>query len=170
MSALFLSLVHELGHIFLLLLCNTRIIEININVFSVDIVKDESFYLPYTKEIVIIMAGPLFNMIFALIFGIIYNFSKLEILKILSVQSFLIGLVNFIPISSLDGGQIFSIFLRRFFDDFRTKQISFVVSVMFIIPMMTLGFYMFIKSGINISMIVLAIYLSSFLVMREQKS
>lgn len=77
--------------------------------------------------------------------------------------------MNFIPISSLDGGQIFSMFLRRFFDDFRTKQISFVVSVMFIIPMMTLGFYMFIKSGINISMIVLAIYLSSFLIMREQE-
>ena len=77
--------------------------------------------------------------------------------------------MNFIPISSLDGGQIFLMFLRRFFDDFRTKQISFVVSVMFIIPMMTLGFYMFIKSGINISMIVLAIYLSSFLIMREQE-
>lgn len=170
MSALFLSLVHELGHIFLLLLFNKKIIEINVHIFSVDIVKDESFDLPYTKEIAIIIAGPLLNIVFALIFGIIYNFSKLEVLKVLSIQSFLIGLVSFIPISSLDGGQVFLIFLRRFFDDFRTKQISFVVSIMFIIPMMTLGFYIFIKSGINISMIILAIYLSSFLVMREQEN
>ena len=92
----------------------------------------------------------------------------MEIFEVFAIQSFLIGIVNLFPIFSLDGGKIFLIFLRNFFSDIKSEKILFLVSILFIIPMMSFGFYTFLRS-FNFSILVLSIYLSSFLIIREPK-
>ena len=163
-----LSMLHEFGHIFAILTLKKKISEIKINAFSVDIVQNNFQYLPYSKELFILFSGPVVNIVFSSLAGIVYVLTSMEIFEVFAIQSFLIGIVNLFPIFSLDGGKIFLIFLRNFFSDIKSEKILFLVSILFIIPMMSFGFYTFLRS-FNFSILVLSIYLSSFLIIREPK-
>lgn len=159
------SMLHEIGHIISMLVCKRNISFVKVNAFSVDIVQQDSF-LPYSKELFILISGPILNIIFYVIFQAIYSIIRIEILESFAVQNLLIGIMNLLPVSSLDGGQILSIILKKFFDDEKSYRISCLISVMFIIPLISLGFYLFLKS-FNISIFILMIYLSSFLIIRN---
>lgn len=163
-----LSMLHEFGHIFAILTLKKKISEIKINAFSVDIVQNNFQYLPYSKELFILFSGPGVNMVFSYLAGIVYVLTSVKIFEVFAIQSFLIGIVNLFPIFSLDGGKIFLIFLKNFFSDIKSEKILFLVSILFIIPMMSFGFYTFLRS-FNFSILVLSIYLSSFLIIREPK-
>ena len=159
------SVLHELGHIISISICKKSISLIKVNAFSVDIIQKDSL-LSYSQELFILICGPILNIMSYIIFQIIYSVLKIEIFESFAVQSLLIGIMNLLPISSLDGGQILSIILKKFFDHEKSYRISCIVSVMFIIPLISFGFYLFLKS-FNISIFILMIYLASFLIIRN---
>ena len=159
------STLHEIGHIIATLICKRNISYVKINAFSVDIIQKDSF-LPYSQELFILICGPILNIISYVIFQSVYSIIRIEILESFAVQNLLIGIMNLLPISSLDGGQILSIILKKFFDDEKSYRISCVISVIFIVPLISLGFYLFLKS-FNVSIFILMIYLSSFLIIRN---
>lgn len=159
------SLLHEIGHITAMAVCKRNISFVKVNAFSVDIIQKNSF-LPYSQELFILICGPVLNIISYVIFQAIYLVVRIEVFESFAIQSLLIGIMNSLPISSLDGGQIVSIILKKFFDDEKSYRISCIVSVVFIIPLISLGFYLFLKS-FNVSVFILMIYLSSFLIIRN---
>lgn len=65
------------------------------------------------------------------------------------------------PIYSLDGGQILLIFLKKKFNIYNSNMILFIISIIFIIPITTLGFFIAIKSNFNFSLLILIFYLIS---------
>lgn len=148
-----------------MLICKKNLSFVKINAFSVDIIQKD-LLLSYSQELFILTCGPVLNIIFYIIFQAIYSIIKIEILESFAVQNLLIGIMNLLPISSLDGGQILSIVLKKFFDDEKSYRISCIVSVVFIIPLISFGFYLFLQS-FNISIFILMIYLSSFLIIRN---
>lgn len=148
-----------------MLICKKNLSFVKINAFSVDIIQKD-LLLSYSQELFILTCGPVLNIIFYIILQAIYSIIKIEILESFAVQNLLIGIMNLLPISSLDGGQILSIVLKKFFDDEKSYRISCIVSVVFIIPLISFGFYLFLQS-FNISIFILMIYLSSFLIIRN---
>ena len=148
-----------------MLICKKNLSFVKINAFSVDIIQKD-LLLSYSQELFILTCGPVLNIIFYIILQAIYSIIKIEILESFAVQNLLIGIMNLLPISSLDGGQILSIVLKKFFDDEKSYRISCIVSVVFIIPLFSFGFYLFLQS-FNISIFILMIYLSSFLIIRN---
>lgn len=101
------------------------------------------------------------NLLFFIICFLIYKFLKLNIFKIFSIQNLIIGILNFMPIYSLDGGQILLIFLKQKFGIYIANMILFIISIIFIIPITTLGFFIAIKSNFNFSLLILIFYLIS---------
>ena len=75
--------------------------------------------------------------------------------------------MNLLPISSLDGGRLFLIFLRKYFSEKISNQLSFIVSVIFIIPIMCSGFLILVRSKFNVSVLILSIYISCFLIFQK---
>lgn len=161
-----LSSLHEIGHISLIRLYKIPIKEINITPSSVGIVQETSS-LNYKKELYILLAGPLMNLLLFLIFLGIYFCSNIMLFKNIYLQSLLIGFINLIPISTLDGGRIFHIFLKRHFELQEAERISFIVSIIFIIPLMISGFLILIRSNFNISILLLSLYLCYFLIFQN---
>ena len=165
--SIILSIIHELGHILFMKIYKIRINRINITPFSVDIIHNSSF-IPYKKEIIILLFGPLINIFLSLLFFVLYTLSPNQnLFKYISIQSLLIGFINLIPISSLDGGRILLIWLKNHFDIEDAEKISFIVSIIFIIPLMTSGFLILFKSNFNISILLLSIYLCYFLILQK---
>jgi len=157
-------LLHEIGHIVAMFISGAKISKIKVNAFSVDIIQDNC--LPYLKEIFIILSGPFLNIILCILTELIYGNLEFELLKSFSVQNLIIGFVNLLPISSLDGGRLLITFLEKYFDENVVYKISCVVSIIFIVPIFCLGFCAVIKC-FNFSILILAIYLSSFLIIRN---
>ena len=164
--ALFVSLCHELGHILAMYIFKVSIFKINITPCSVDIIHN-SPVISYKKEIVILLSGPISNFFLSILFFYMNVFYNQNFLRILYYQNIIIGTINLLPISSLDGGMLFSIFLRKYFSEKVSNQLSFVVSIIFIIPIMCSGFLILIRSNFNVSGVLLSIYLSYLLIFQK---
>jgi len=154
-------MIHEIGHILAIIKYGKKISEIKINAFSIDIEQNYSFNMSNKKELVILLCGPLINLIFFAIFALFYKILNLNILKIFSIQNLIIGILNLMPIYSLDGGQILFIFLRQKFNIYNANMILFIISIIFILPITTLGFLLAIRSSFNFSLLIFIFYLIS---------
>lgn len=147
-------------------ICNINILKIKINAFSVDMIQDNCHNLPYSKEVFIILSGPVLNIILYALFEFAYYILKIEFLNLFSIQNFIVGFINLLPISSLDGGRVLLILLEKKIDYYTSYKISCIVSVIFIIPIFLLGFCAVLRN-FNFSILILAIYLSSLIIIRN---
>ena len=159
----FSSLIHEIGHIFAIINCGEKISKIKINAFSIDIEQNYNYNTSEKKELFILLCGPITNLSLFLIFIISYKILNFNIFKIFSIQNLIIGILNLMPIYSLDGGQILLIFLRRRLNVNVADKILFIISIIFILPITTLSFFLIIKSNFNFSLLILIFYLISLL-------
>ena len=164
--ALSLSLFHEIGHIISIKLFKISIMQIKITPFSFDILYDHSL-VSYKKEIIILLCGPIFNLFLSILFFLLNIIYNQYLLKLLFYQNIIIGFTNLFPISSLDGGRLLLILLYKNFSERTSNQLSFIVSIIFIIPIMCSGFLILIKSNFNMSALLLSIYLSYFLIFQK---
>lgn len=102
--------LHEIAHIIVGLLLGFKINKIDIMPmgFSISLKNEKSFlHIRKTriKKIVIALAGPIFNLLVAIIF-IFFNKIDNSIREVLIYSNLLICLFNLLPIYPLDGGRI----------------------------------------------------------------
>ena len=161
LSTIFFSIIHEFGHILAIIKYDKKISGVKINAFSIDIEQNYDFNISNKKELVVLLCGPLINLIFFAIFALFYKILNLNIFKIFSIQNLIIGILNLLPIYSLDGGQILFIFLKQKFDIYNSNMILFIISIIFILPITALGFLLVAKSDFNFSLLILIFYLIS---------
>ena len=81
---------------------------------------------------------------------------------------FFIGMLNLFPIEMLDGGIILSLILNDKIGNFeKSKKISNIISVVFLIPIAIVGFLVLLSSKYNFSLILLSCYLFSYILFKE---
>ena len=98
-------LVHELGHIISAIIFKWKIEKIVILPFGGITIFNEILNKPLIEEFIIAIMGPLFQIIFTFIFN----------LKVIQDYSFIILIINLIPIYPLDGAKLLNIFLNKIF-------------------------------------------------------
>lgn len=124
---LFVLLLHELGHLFFILIFKYKIEKITIYPFGGVIKfcnKNDFLY----KNYLIILGGVISNFIFFLFFRL------LNLLTLSNINLYFI-ILNIIPIFPLDGGRIFILFLSSFLPLKLSKILGYVVSLILAISL-----------------------------------
>ncbi len=90
--------------------------------------------LPFWKQFLITLDGPLFGLILALVAGVLSTFFSSPFMKAVLLQMKYVNIfwtiINLLPVLPLDGGQLLRIGLEKWFD-FKGLRYTFLVSGIF---------------------------------------
>ena len=147
------AFVHELGH----LVCAT-IVGAPILRFDVELWGGKMLYggmLSYKKELIISLGGIAANLLFAPL-GMIPLFGVYG--KLFYYSCFCYAIINFIPVRSLDGGEVLRCLLWSYTDPYtatKAQQAVHCLSVLFVIVS---GLIVSLLSGFNSSVMFLVFF------------
>lgn len=151
------ALLHECGHVVMMLCCGVRVRGVKLRLFDVLIEADEP---PTVRaDVWITLAGPAANFLFAL--------SLCPFSLTLGLPHLALGAFNLLPVMSLDGGHLLDILLSRRFSPRVCGRILKLTTFIFILPLMTAGIYILLKSGYNYSLLLIALYLTAVLLLKR---
>ena len=163
--AVIASLLHEFGHIFAMKLLDYKLNRIKIGFVNSDIILSVH---KNSDMIKILLSGSFVNFCIALISKLLFFYTKKDLFEIIFLQNFFIGMLNLFPIEMLDGGIILSLILNDKIGNFeKSKKISNIISVVFLIPIAIVGFLVLLSSKYNFSLILLSCYLFSYILFKE---
>lgn len=152
------GLLHETGHLTVLLLSREKPKEIHVTPFGIRIERKDENFLSFKKEILCAFAGPLVNIALWLIFYGTY-FSKINLS---------IALLNLLPCEPLDGGKILENFLKLKSSKEKAEKISFIISCITVLPVMVLGVSILMQSRYNFSLLLISFYLTFFIIVKKK--
>lgn len=163
-TAFFCCIIHELGHIVTLLILGEKPKLIELSFYGVKLERFGVSGIRSFGEIIIYASGPTAN--FALS-ALLFIFGNAEGVKTAAAVSLCLGLFNLLPCQPLDGGNILKFFLERRTDSEKCERICFVVSCLIIVPMVSAGIILLLKSG-NITLIAVSCYLAAVTYKKEK--
>lgn len=160
---------HEMGHLIAIYLTKGKIKQVTFGLINVDIVKEDyNLDNDIKNELLIFSSGPLVNFIIALIFGFINTINSSTSYQMISYQNVFLGIVNLLPINSLDGGKILESILSRKLEYNLYEKILNITSFIFLVPLCTLGILVLLKSKYNFSLLILVCYLISYILIGKE--
>lgn len=122
-------IVHELGHILAAIIYNWKIERVIILPFGCLTIFNELLNRKIKEEFIIVLMGPIFQIIFFLIFKNIF-LSDLFI-----KYHYILLFLNLIAIYPLDGSKILNLILNKFLSYYTSFKINIYVSYFFLILM-----------------------------------
>jgi len=147
------ALVHELAHMCTGLLLKLPPKTLEIQPFGVGIIF-ENFENTEKNKIIIAMAGPLINIIIA----IIGNFINLEFKTMIVNSNILLAIFNLIPIYPLDGGRILKSIIRMNNDKWKTEDIINKISNILMVTISVISSFMILIYQ-NLGLFIIIVYL-----------
>lgn len=157
--SLLAALFHECGHVFAMIFNKNNPSQICFRAFSVDIIDINKTQRDYNTEVFILFSGPLANLIVASVLLSFYRIFCCRFLRVFATANLFLAVFNLLPIESLDGGQIVSNILLRKFQVRTAEKIAFVLSILTLLPIAILGFYVLLQSKYNFSLLFFSCYL-----------
>lgn len=160
-AAIVSAIIHEIGHLFAILLVKLPIERIDISAFNFRININFENIKCFNKKCFILAAGLLCNLLFCVsvyMLNIVKNKSNF-ILNLLLINNLLLFLLNILPIHNLDGGQILYCFLLKKLSLKIVNKVLNSTTIISIFIISVLGFYILIKSQYNYSLLILSFYL-----------
>lgn len=134
-----LIIIHELGHFLVAKLFKWKIDKIKIYPYGGCVLFNESLNKPIYQEFLILVSGPLFQMIGYLFFTYLFTNGFIFYKDYLAIKSYNYTLLTFnlLPIYPLDGGKIFNL-ICNFFVSYKKGNkivifISYLISIMVLI-------------------------------------
>ncbi len=168
-TAFLCTAIHESGHIAAMLALGSDNISININLFNISIRDTMRSHRPYKEDILIILAGPAFNIISVILFGLLYMAVPADIVYDIVIISALLAVFNLLPLESTDGGQLLTIALGLFFSKRTVDIVVTVISLILIIPIATAGFLVLLSSKYNYTLLFAAVYIMLISILKKAK-
>lgn len=166
-------LCHELGHIAIAKKQGARLHSIRIMPIGVNAAIDD-LECNKVQKIMIYLAGPLVNLIFAVISYCICMWKSTpvglfndKIMLAISINLWL-AIFNLIPIPPLDGGKVLMELLTRRIGLFSANRFINIISVIFSFVIIGIGMVVLIKSRYNASFIFIGVYIL-FLLNKNKK-
>lgn len=161
------ALIHELGHILVMIFVGSKPSEIAFGVFDVNIKDYDRNKRNYVQDIFILIGGPLANLFgVGMLYLLHYVMGNQNTVLSISENLFLC-VFNLLPIESLDGGQILYIFLSSKFDEHKSVVILKFVSFVILFPLAIIGFYILLKSKNNFSLLLISCYLIAVVLIKK---
>lgn len=147
------AFIHELGHIITMLCFSIRPHAIRFRAFDVAIEDNTS--KSNFADFVITLAGPLFNLVFAVLFYFIN--------RDFSFCNFALCLFNMLPVDTFDGGHALFLILTKRLSISTTYLILKIFTLVILIPLFVLGIIVLCYSKYNYSLLIISLYLLAIL-------
>ena len=161
-------ILHELGHLIVLLAFRQKPKRIEIKVGAVAIIGN--FILNKKRELLMLCFGTTFNFIFGTVFYICHMLFQNQYLLNFSLVMFVVGAFNLLPIIGLDGGDILKLILLNFLKSKAVNFIIYLLSFFTAFLIVIFGSFVFLDTKSNVSLILFGIYLFlGTLISKKQK-
>lgn len=158
-AAIVCTVIHEAGHIAVMLVSGCEKVEIAVNLFNVAIKDRERNVRSYMQDVFIICAGPLANILTAAIAFAVYTLSKCSFIYNIMIISIMLAAFNLLPLESTDGGQLLFLMLNQKFSSEISQRIITVISIIVLFPIAVFGFLVLLQSKYNYTLLFAALYL-----------
>lgn len=123
-------LFHELGHILMMLYFNIEIEKVILLPFGGITITNDLVNRPLKQELLIAIMGPIFQIIYYLLFQNSY----------LKMIHYPLLIFNLLPIIPLDGSKILNVILNKFFSFYKSETISIIISLITIFMIFIINF------------------------------
>jgi stage IV sporulation protein FB len=164
------ALLHEAAHLFCLISYDAPPTEIIIGAAGFRMTKSSKL-LSYRQEIVTSLAGVVVNFGIAALMFLLYIYTGRDERLLMPVYANLgLGIINILPIEPLDGGKALYFYLCHRTTEAAARRITERISLAFIIPLFFASFFILIKSGYNLTLICVTIYLGISLISRANNN
>ena len=161
-------LIHELGHLLMMLRLGFLPEKIKISGFEIKIFDSKRQSRSEKQNFFIIFSGPAVNFICFIPFYLLYLLGNGNFLPF-ALANLSVGLFNSLPVLSLDGGQMIFILLKRRLNPARAEKTVDIITLITIFPLAVLGFAVLFKSKYNFSLLFICAYLIISLVTRSDR-
>lgn len=161
------SLIHESGHLLFMILSGEVPKAVYLTLFGMRIDRTEGVLISYRKEILISLGGIILNILFSVLFLILYSFYRHSELPVIAAVNLIIALVNALPVSALDLGRAIRYALYIKIDRESTEKCLKLISVIFIMLFSAFTAVYTVFLGINVSLIVINLYLIFITVIKK---
>ena len=151
------ALLHEAGHLIAMKILNCKPGEIVLSPGKIEI-KNNAF-CGLAGEALILLSGPLINLIFSSVFYIIFCIFGSDIPLIWSAVSLVMAVYNMLPITGLDGGRILYLLLNLLFGIKTAEVVVKTVSFLTAILILCYGIYSLHTQNDNLSLLIFGCYL-----------
>ena len=137
-AMLFAAVLHEAGHLAALRLFGVHVEEISFTAFGAEIRADLK-YLPYWKDMICTVAGPLVNLLAA------FLLSRVAGSYLHAGANLLQGAFNLLPLTGLDGARFLQLWLSFLFGPVKAVYISRAVEIACICILTGLALYAVVR-------------------------
>jgi len=150
------ALLHELGHIMVLILSGIKIKALVLGLFGGTLVLEKKL-VSYPKEAAVALSGPAVNLLVAtvLFFVLRQGFSRDVFFVFLANASY--GIFNLLPIANLDGGCALTSLLSMKKELYESERAVALISRITLFIMAAFSLYLVTLSAFNISLFVLTL-------------
>lgn len=155
-AALLCILLHESGHIFMIMHLGCDRINIKLRCMSIDINDPKSASRPYSEQAAISAAGPFVNLICIPVFLAVYALTGAEFFKLCSGVSAALCTFNLLPVLETDGGAIASAFLKKHTSERAADIVMYSLTAALLIPVCVFGFLVLLRSRNNFTLLLAA--------------
>ncbi len=139
------SFMHEAVHLIFLYFSGIKKAEIKLFPAGIKICCDGMNLLSYRKTVLTALSAPVFNIVAGAVFLFLHKASEDEIFYVCSAVNFILGTINLLPLSFLDGGRTLeAVLCVRFSEDsvIRIMNILNIWSLAFLFFLFFAGFIM----------------------------
>ncbi len=154
--------IHECAHIGAFTAYGAALEKVEILPFGISVKLRNSAALDCRQEMVCAAAGPLANIVCALILICLKPLPNLEGTEFFFYCNIALCAVNCMPVLPLDGGRILYFGLLQHLPIMSAKKISVAASFVLLVPMFLFAFIQTFRTG-NISVLLIALYLLIYL-------
>jgi membrane-associated protease RseP (regulator of RpoE activity) len=155
-------LVHECGHIIVILLCRVSVREIRFSAQGIEIRRDPTVILSDPAELCLCLGGIVANLLAA---ASLYLFCFQSLRMMLLVASNVaMALYNALPIGDLDGGQAVRLLTARFFPPDMARAVSLICSLLVLAILFAFAIFLLLSGWYNPTLLIACGYLIYHLV------
>jgi stage IV sporulation protein FB len=147
------AFVHELGHLITIFAFGIGVKELSVTPYGLEIGTKRQ-YKSFGEEMAVSLAGCAVN------FLCFFAFSRVTgYIKGFSHACLVLGILNALPVLSLDGGEALFAFLSSVTEHRKAVKISRALSFITLVLMWSIAAYIFLFSGYNYSLFIMAVWL-----------
>nr|WP_302703694.1 site-2 protease family protein [uncultured Ruminococcus sp.] len=164
----FAVVIHESGHLLMMLIFGSKPKKIRISLFEIAINDESRQQRGDLQNFLIVFFGPFANFICFIIIFLIYLCSGTDLLKFAYVNLSLC-LLNLLPVMSFDGGQLLYILLSRRFTGHTAEKTVNIITFIALFPIAVLGFIILFNSDYNFSLLFVCGYIILSLIFKNNR-